>query len=83
MKKTSIAAIGIIAVFACLLCLLLCTPALANNNLTDLNVTEITVNYDASSLGDTGVDSKTRSGVHNHEKRLSEVIEEKHGVEGG
>ena len=41
MKKTSIAAIGIIAVFACLL---LCTPALANNNFTDLNVTEIELN---------------------------------------
>ncbi len=41
MKKTSMAAIGIIAVFACLL---LCTPALANNNFTDLNVTKIELN---------------------------------------
>jgi hypothetical protein len=41
MKKTNMAAIGIIAVFACLL---LCTPALANNNFTDLNVTEIKLN---------------------------------------
>jgi hypothetical protein len=30
MKKTNVAAIGIIAVFTCLLCLLLCTPALAD-----------------------------------------------------
>ena len=41
MKKTNMAAIGIIAVFACLL---LCTPALANNNFTDLNVTKIELN---------------------------------------
>ncbi|MCK4398099.1 MAG: DUF3344 domain-containing protein [Methanophagales archaeon] len=81
MKKTSIAAIGIIAVFACLLCLLLCTPALANNNLTDLNVTEITVNYDASSLGGRVVGPEPGPGVHTQCNNISTVIEEDNGVD--
>jgi hypothetical protein len=47
----------------------------------DLNVTEITVNYDASSLGGIAIGPVPGLGVHTECNNLSAVIEEKNGVD--
>ena len=49
----------------------------------DLNVTEITVNYDASSLGGRAIGPEPGSGVHTECNNLSAVIGECNGVDVG
>jgi subtilase family serine protease len=47
----------------------------------DLTVTEITVNYDASSLGGRAIGPEPGPGVHTECNNLSAVIEEENGVD--
>jgi hypothetical protein len=51
--------------------------------LPDLNVTEITVNYDAPSLGGIAIAPEFGLGVHRECNNLSAVIEEDNGVDVG
>jgi fimbrial isopeptide formation D2 family protein len=51
--------------------------------LPDLTVTEITVNYDASSLGGRAIGPEPGLNVHTECNNLSAVIEEKNGVDVG
>jgi hypothetical protein len=79
MKSDKKMAIMVTAIIALSAFLMSATPVSAQG--PDLNVTEITVNYDASSLGGRAVGPEPGPGVHTECNNLSAVIEEGNGVD--
>ena len=79
MKSDKKIAIMVTAIIALSMFLMSVTPVSAQE--PDLNVTEITVNYDASSLGGRAVGPEPGPGVHTECNNLSAVIEEGNGVD--
>ena len=79
MKSDKKIAIMVTAIIALSVFLMSATPVSAQE--PDLNVTEITVNYDASSLGGRAVGPEPGPGVHTECNNLSAVIGEDNGVD--